>query len=149
MKRFILSLLLAFCFFYGLSQSENVALQDLLIQNTWTDGDGTGKMVVGKMVNARYRFTLDTLYVSLIELGAGGEVKKPYYLSETPDLSFNENRIGKCRNGDYLIINTRDTSPCVLKIKSYSDSLIEYEYYFKIKKQNIEYIRQGTFVPVE
>ena len=148
MKRFILSLLLAFCFFYGLSQSENVALQEVLMKSVWTGCNEKGDIDQG-VVKIRCSFSTDTLTVLFKEKGEKYEIKSPYYISETAEVVFNEDNVGKYSDGEYLIIKTGDTFPCVLKVYSYSDSLIEYEEHFKSKRLNIEYIRQGAFVSVE
>ena len=98
MKRFILSLLLAFCFFYGLSQSENVALQEVLMKSVWTGCNKKGDIDQG-VVKIRCSFSTDTLTILFKEKGEKYEIKSPYYISETAEVVFNEYNVGTQRTG--------------------------------------------------
>ena len=77
---------------------------------------------------------------------------KQYYLSNTPDTSFNKSKVGVSNEGPYIILEGFVTDKLfAVKVKLFSNTRIDYDYVYVINAQNqiTEYHRTNYVLPVQ
>ena len=147
MKRFLLLFMLAATIHVCYAQNSEKNLKEILLNKQWAGCNTNGEIDTGDY-KIRCKFTADTLIVSF--LGKDWDIKTPYYLSNTPDTSFNKEKVRKSDNGPYLIFKSSENYSYVyLRINVFSEDRFEYRYVYKDSKTQTEYIRNGTFICVK
>ena len=147
MKRFLLFFMLAITIHVCYAQNPEKNLKEILLDKKWTGCNAEGEIDKGDL-KVRCEFTTDTLIVSFI--GLDWDIKTPYYLSDTPDTSFNEDKIGKSDNGPYIIFKSSEQdSYTYLRIDTFSETRFEFQRVYKDGKKKTEYIFNETFIHVK
>lgn len=126
------------------------SLKETLISSIWAARDENGA-IDNRIGRPHYSFTCDTLRVSFVGLGQEWEVKKQYYLSCTPDAIFNKSKVGLSNAGPYIIVEDRENKLFVIKVTSFTNERIDYEYDYRIdvNGQIIEYHKKDYVLSIQ
>ena len=122
------------------TESPEKNLKETLTRSIWAVRDEKGA-IDNRVGRPCYSFTSDTLRVSFVGLGQEWEVKKQYYLSRTPDAIFNKSKVGLSNVGPYIIVEDRENKLLVIKVNSFTNERIDYEYDYRsdVNGQIVEY----------
>ncbi|NJN25736.1 MAG: hypothetical protein HC819_07120 [Cyclobacteriaceae bacterium] len=126
MRKVIIISILAYCPLLGYAQKSTL---DLLQQCKW-------EQRANNMIYHTQKFTQDSLYIYYRETMLIGVVD--YYLSDTIVSEFDPDKVGKIRNGKYIIYRIKDNvsvleiielTPEILKTKSLAANTVVVVFY--------------------
>ena len=129
------------------ASNDTTDFMTILTNNVWATCDKEGNINDGN-VKIRFSASPDTLMMLLEENGKIQKMTAEYYLSSTPDTTFNESKIGN-REGEYVIVkSSQPEGYIILTINSFSDKCIEYTFRAKINSEQ-EYIYDSVVIAVD